>query len=81
MVTVKVLLIFYVKSLFTDTHSAYLDILLYIVIHYRLVVYLLNYFICHYTARMSCYRKVIYKFKYLKSQGFGIQDYYFLLIV
>ena len=34
--------------------------------HYRLVVYLLNNFISLYMARISYYRGVVYKFKYLK---------------
>ena len=64
-----------------DIYSVYLNILLYIVVHYRLVIYLLDYLIYFYMARMSYYRTVIYKFKYLKLQEFKIQDYYFLLIV
>jgi len=42
------------------------NVFLYIVVHYRLVVYLLNNFISLYTARMSCYRGIVYKFEYLK---------------
>jgi hypothetical protein len=34
--------------------------------YYRLVIYSLNYLIYLYIARMSYYRRVIYKFKYLK---------------
>ena len=69
------------RSLFINIHSAYLNIFLYIVVHYRLVIYLLDYLIYLYTARIFYYRRVIYKFKYLESQEFGIQNYYLLLIV
>jgi len=44
------------------THPIYLNIFLYIVVYYRLVVYLLNNFISLYIARMPYYRGVIYKF-------------------
>ena len=77
----KYSLFFYVRSLSMNIYSVHLDIFLYIIIYYRLIIYLLNYFIYFYMARMSYYRKIVYKFKYFKSQGFGIQDYYFLLIV
>jgi len=43
-----------------------LNVFLYIVVYYRLVVYLLNDFISLCTARISYYRGVIYEFKYLK---------------
>ena len=69
------------RSLFINICSAYLNILLYIVVHYRLVIYLLDYLIYLYIARIFCYRRVIYKFKYLKLQGFRIRDYHLLLIV
>jgi len=42
------------------------NIFSYIVVHYRLVIYSLNDLISLCTARMSYYRGVIYKFKYLK---------------
>jgi len=32
-------------------------------------------------ARMPYYRGVVYKFKYLKLERFGIWNYYLLLIV
>jgi len=48
-------------------YSVYLNIFLYIVIYYRLVVYLLNNFIGLYIAKMPYYREIVYKFKYLKS--------------
>jgi len=47
-------------------YSVCLNVFLYVVIHYRLVIYLLNDLIGLRTARMSCYRGVVYKFKYLK---------------
>ena len=77
----KYSLFFYVRSLPINTRSVCLDILPHIIIHYRPVIRLLDYLIYFYTVRVSCYRRVIYKFKYLKSQGFGIWDYYFPLIV
>jgi len=43
-----------------------LNIFLYIVVYYRLAVYLLNNFISLYIARMTYYRGVVYEFKYLK---------------
>jgi len=42
------------------------NVFLYIVIYYRLVVYSLNNLISLYIARMSYYRGIMYKFKYLK---------------
>ena len=62
---VKVLLL-YIGGLSTYVYSIYLNIFLYIVVYYRLVVYLLNDLISFYMARISYYRGVIYKFKYLK---------------
>ena len=50
----------------------FINILSHIVVHYRLIIYLLDYFIYLYTAKISYYKRVIYKFKYLKLQGFGI---------
>jgi len=47
-------------------YPIYLNVFLYVVIYYRLVVYLLNNFISLYIARVPFYRGVIYKFKYLK---------------
>jgi len=47
-------------------HPIYLNIFPYIVVHYRPVIYLLNNLIGLYMARISYYRGVIYKFKYLK---------------
>jgi len=44
----------------------YLNVFLYIVVHYRLVICLLNNLISLYTARMPYYRGVVYKIKYLK---------------
>jgi len=49
-----------------DTHPVYLNVFLYIVVYYRLIIYLLNDLISLYMARMSCYRGVVYKLKYLK---------------
>src|ERR1700679_807900 len=71
----KYSLFLYMRSLSVNAYSAYLNIFLYIVIYYRLVICSLNYLIHFYMARISYYRRVIYKFKYLKSQRFGIQDY------
>jgi len=48
------------------THSAYLNIFLYVVMHYRPVICLLDNLISLYIARMSYYRGIVYKFKYLK---------------
>jgi len=42
------------------------NIFSYIVVYYRLVVCSLNNLISFRTARMSCYRGIIYKFEYLK---------------
>jgi len=47
-------------------YPIYLNVFLYIVIYYRPVVYLLNNFISLCMARMPYYRRVVYKFKYLK---------------
>jgi len=47
-------------------HPIYLNVFSYIVVHYRLVVCLLNNFISLCTARMPYYRGVVYKFEYLK---------------
>jgi len=47
-------------------YPIYLNIFLYIVVHYRLVVCLSNNLISLYIAKMSYYRGVVYKFKYLK---------------
>jgi len=47
-------------------HPVCLNIFLYIVVHYRPVIYLLNNLIGLYTARISYYMGVVYKFKYLK---------------
>jgi len=46
--------------------SAGSNVFSYIVVHCRPVVYLLNNLISLRTARMSCYRGIIYEFKYLK---------------
>jgi len=46
--------------------SAGSNVFLYVVVHYRPVVCSLNNLISLYTARMSCYRGIVYKFKYLK---------------
>jgi len=53
-------------GLFTYAYPVYLNVFLYIVVHYRLVVCLLNDFISLYMARMSYYRGVVYKFEYIK---------------
>jgi len=53
-------------GLSTHIYPIYLNIFLYVVVHYKLVVYLLNNFVSLYIARISYYREVIYKFKYLK---------------
>jgi len=47
-------------------YPACLNIFLYIVVHYRLVIYSLNNLISLYMARIFYYREVVYKFKYLK---------------
>ena len=49
-----------------DTRSVYLNIFLYIVIYYKLVIYVLNNFIGFYIARIFYYEEIIYKFKYFK---------------
>ena len=54
-----------------NARSVRLDIFLYIVVHYKPVICLLNYLIRLYAAKISCYRRVIYKFKYLKLQTSG----------
>jgi len=43
-----------------------LNVFLYIVMHYRLVICLLDNFISLYTARIPYYWEVVYKIKYLK---------------
>jgi len=53
-------------TLSTHAHPICLNIFLYIVVHYRPVIYLLNNLISFYIARISYYREVVYKFKYLK---------------
>jgi hypothetical protein len=55
------------RGLSTHVYPAYLNIFLYIVVYYRLVIRLLNNLIGLYIARMSYYRGVVYKFEYLKS--------------
>ena len=80
LVAVKVLLISLCEKSFYR-YSIYLDIFLYIVVYYRLIICLLYYLIYLYIARISYYRRVIYKFKYFKLQEFRIWDYYFLLII
>jgi len=57
---------FYIRGLSTHTHSICLNVFLYIVMHYRLVVCLLNNFISLYIAKVPYYKRVVYKFKYLK---------------
>jgi len=47
-------------------HSACSNVFLYIVMHYRPVIYSLNNLISLYTAKMFYYRGIIYEFKYLK---------------
>jgi len=47
-------------------HPICLNIFLYIVVHYRLVVYSLNNLIGLRTARMPYYKGVVYEIKYLK---------------
>jgi len=51
----------------TLSNKLLLLLFLYIVVYYRLVIYLLNNFIGLYTAKVPYYRGIIYKFKYLKS--------------
>jgi hypothetical protein len=48
-------------------YSIYLNVFLYIVIYYRLVVSLLNNLISLCIARISYYRGIVYKFEYFKS--------------
>ena len=55
-----------------DIYSVYLNILPHIVVHYRLVIRLLDYLIYLYTVKISYYKRVIYKFEYFKLQRFGI---------
>jgi len=47
-------------------HPICLNVFLYIVVHRRPVVCLLNNFINFRMARVPCYRGVVYKFEYLK---------------
>jgi len=47
-------------------YPACLNVFLYVVVYYRLVVYLLNNLIGLYMARMPYYRGVVYEIKYLK---------------
>jgi hypothetical protein len=47
-------------------YSIYLNVFLYVVVYYRLVVYSLNNLISLYIARMSYYKGIVYKFKHLK---------------
>jgi hypothetical protein len=54
------------RGLSTYVYSIYSNIFLYIVMHYRLVIRLLNNLIGLYIARISYYRGIVYKFKYLK---------------
>jgi len=63
----KYSLLLYIKGLSTHVYPTYLNIFLYIIVHYRLVVYSLNNLIGFYIARMPYYRGVVYEFKYLKS--------------
>jgi hypothetical protein len=67
LVAVKVLLTSYIRGLFIYAYPIYLNVFLYIVVYYRLVVYSLNNLISLYIARMPYYKGVIYKSKYLKS--------------
>jgi hypothetical protein len=57
---------FYVRSLSINACFIYSDIFSYIVVYYRPVICSLNYFICFYTAKISYYKRIIYKFKYFK---------------
>jgi len=50
-----------------NTRSVYLNVFLHIVVHYRPVIYSLDYLVRFCIARMSRYRRVVYEFKYLKS--------------
>ena len=52
----KYSLFLYMRGLSINTRSVYLNIFLYIVVHYGPVIHLLDYFIYFYTARMSYYR-------------------------
>jgi len=54
------------RGLFTHVYSAYLNVFLYVVVYYRLVICLLNNLVSFYIARISYHREVIYKFKYFK---------------
>jgi len=47
-------------------YPIYLNVFLYIVVHYKLVIYLLNNFINLYMARVFYYKGIIYKLKYFK---------------
>ena len=69
LVAVKVLLIsLYKRSfyIYIYIYPIYLNIFPYIVVYYRLVIYLLNNLIGLRISRMSYYRGIIYNFKYLK---------------
>jgi hypothetical protein len=62
----KYSLFLYIRGLSTHAYPAYLNIFSYVVVYYRPVIRLLNNLIGLYTARMSYYRGVVYKFEYLK---------------
>jgi len=47
-------------------YSIYLNVFLYVVVYYKLVIYLLNNLISLYIVRMPYYQKIVYKIKYLK---------------
>ena len=57
---------FYMGSLFMNARSVYLNILLHIIAYYGLVICLLDYPTYPHIARMSCYRRIVYKFKYFE---------------
>jgi len=65
LVAVKVLLL-YIRGFSTHVYPVCSNVFPYIVVYYRLVIYLLNNLIGLCIARMSYYRGVVYKFKYLK---------------
>jgi len=62
----KYSLLLYIRGLPTHARSTGSNVFLYIVVHYRPVVYSLNNLISLRTARISYYRGIIYEFEYLK---------------
>jgi len=56
----------YIRGFSIYIYPICLNVFLYIVVLYRLVIYLLNNLISFCITRMPYYRRVVYKIKYLK---------------